>query len=298
MSDLDLLLVIGERFVGEGEGVLLDFHILVGVDQVPVNVFDLVDGGDHLEAERDVGELAVILRDDDEATVGKRAETLEQMLSQFGAETGVQSRTVDRELVVGGDARVIEADRQRGAASEALVIQKVRGAGVGVRNRAGERVGGERVASIDRKGAGQNRIVGSNGRADTEGGTDDAERTAAGSAATAGGAASASAGRTGCAAEAAHATAGCSLHNTGVDAEDVRAGFAAQNVGVGNAEVIARDGEVEIVLECEGDGIVHRNDQLAVANQILNAWRVGEVRRGNLALRVGSNRIGEVGTEL
>ena len=76
-------------FVGEGERVLLHLHVLVGVDQIPVDVLDLVDGGDDLETKGDVGQFAVIFRDDDETLVGQEAETLQQVLSDLGAEIRV-----------------------------------------------------------------------------------------------------------------------------------------------------------------------------------------------------------------
>ena len=46
--DLGLTLGIIERFLGIGQRFLLYAHVFVGVDEIPVHVFDLIDGGDYL----------------------------------------------------------------------------------------------------------------------------------------------------------------------------------------------------------------------------------------------------------
>ena len=69
-TDFHLLLVVTEGLLREGKSFFLHADVLVGVDQVPVNIFDLVDGGDYLQAEGHVAALAVVLRDVNEAQIG------------------------------------------------------------------------------------------------------------------------------------------------------------------------------------------------------------------------------------
>ena len=111
-SDFHLLLVIGERLVRQGQRVLLHFDVLVSIHQVPVHVLDLIDGGDHLQAERDVGNLAVVFRDANEPRVRQKSQSLQQGLAESGTEIGIQRRAQGGERLVGGDARVVETDRE------------------------------------------------------------------------------------------------------------------------------------------------------------------------------------------
>ena len=82
-ADLRLTLGIVESLLRIGQGFLLHPHILVGIDQIPIHVFDLIDGGDDLQAEGNVGDFAVVLGDADEARVGKRSEALQQILREL-----------------------------------------------------------------------------------------------------------------------------------------------------------------------------------------------------------------------
>ena len=49
--DFHLLLIVRKCFLGESQLLLLHPYVLVGEHQVPVHVFDLVDGGGDLQAE-------------------------------------------------------------------------------------------------------------------------------------------------------------------------------------------------------------------------------------------------------
>ena len=51
--------------------------------------------------------------------------------------------------------------------------------------------------------------------------------------------------------EAANAAARRSLHHAGVHTAERSAGFGAQDVGIGNRKVVARDREVEIVFQSQ-----------------------------------------------
>ena len=76
----------------EGQLFLLNPDVLVGVHQVPVHVFDLVDGGHDLQAEGHVGDFTIILGDPNEAIVRGESKTLQQVLRKPEIETGVELR--------------------------------------------------------------------------------------------------------------------------------------------------------------------------------------------------------------
>ncbi len=76
-ANLHLLLIVGERLFRQGQRFLLHLHVLVGVDQVPVNVLDLIHRGDHLQTKGDIGDLAVVLGDANESGGRQQAEALQ-----------------------------------------------------------------------------------------------------------------------------------------------------------------------------------------------------------------------------
>ncbi len=77
-ADLDLLLRIGKSLLGKSQRFILHASVLVSVDQVPIDVFDLVDTIDDLQAEGDVGKFAIVFGDANEAGVGRESEALQQ----------------------------------------------------------------------------------------------------------------------------------------------------------------------------------------------------------------------------
>ena len=62
-ADLDLLLGIGQSFLGKGQRFILHARVFVGIDQIPVNVFDLIDRVDNLQTKGDISEFAIVLSD-------------------------------------------------------------------------------------------------------------------------------------------------------------------------------------------------------------------------------------------
>src|SRR3954468_14833908 len=76
-SDLDLLLIVRQRFLRKGKGLLLHPHVFVRKDQVPVQILNLVDCRGYLQAKGNVCDLAVVLRNADQAIVRQKAETLQ-----------------------------------------------------------------------------------------------------------------------------------------------------------------------------------------------------------------------------
>ncbi len=56
--------------------------------------------------------------------------------------------------------------------------------------------------------------------------------------------------------EAANPTAGRSLHHTGIYAAKRSTGLGAQNICIRDRQVVTCDGEVEVVFQCQRDGIL------------------------------------------
>src|ERR1022692_183121 len=71
--------------------------------------------------------------------------------------------------------------------------------------------------------------------------------------------------------EAAYTTARCASHNAGVDAAEGSASLRSLNIGVGDGQVIAGDGQIEIVLQRQRDRVLQGDVQLAVADEMVNA---------------------------
>ena len=145
--------------------------------------------------------------------------------------------------------------------------------------------------SIFLQRAGENRIEAGDERSQSERGTHQAPRACACAARTESRATGAGADL---AAESADAASGSVLHDAGIHAEGLGAGLGAQDIGVGDVQVVARDGDVKIVLERQRDGIVERQVELAVAHQGIDARGVGQVRRRQVPRRVRPDRVGKM----
>jgi hypothetical protein len=65
----------------ERQGLLLHAHVFSRVNQVPVEIFDLVDSCNYLQPKRNIGNLTVIFGDANEACVGQKSEALKKFLS-------------------------------------------------------------------------------------------------------------------------------------------------------------------------------------------------------------------------
>ena len=70
------------QLFGNSNGLLLDFNILVGVGEFPIGVDGIRDASDSLLREIKVGDFAVVVRDDDIATVHGQAKTAQQILAE------------------------------------------------------------------------------------------------------------------------------------------------------------------------------------------------------------------------
>ena len=72
------------------------------------------------------------------------------------------------------------------------------------------------------------------------------------------------------------------MHHAAVDAQRAAARLGAQNIGVGDVQVVARDGDVEIVLQSQRHRVVDGEIQLAVLHQLVNP---------RVLLRFGAGRL-------
>ena len=79
-----------------------------------------------------------------------------------------------------------------------------------------------------------------------------------------------------------------------MNAQDRSASLRAQHVGVGDVQVVARDGDIEIVFERERNGVIERQIEFAVVHELVDSGGIGEIRRRQAPGNVRSNRIGEV----
>ena len=129
-SDLRLSLRILKRLLRVGESLLLHAHVLEGIDKIPVHVFDLIDCRNDLQAEGDVGDLAVILRDADESRVGEKSEALQQVLRKAKLKVGTQLRRQKARSAVRGEMRVVERAAKQASELKGLAVAHIRSVGV------------------------------------------------------------------------------------------------------------------------------------------------------------------------
>ena len=79
-ADLNLLLGIRQSFLRESERLLLNSDVLEGINEVPVEVFNLIRGGDDLQTKGYIGYFTVVFCDSYEPVIGQKPETLQQLL--------------------------------------------------------------------------------------------------------------------------------------------------------------------------------------------------------------------------
>ena len=102
LSNCNCFLGIVEGLLRERKRLLIDLRLLVGADQVPINIFDLSDGGDHLIFESDVGDFLVVLRNAQIAQVGAEPKTREQFLLKLKTKRGGKRGRQVEERAIGG----------------------------------------------------------------------------------------------------------------------------------------------------------------------------------------------------
>src|SRR3984957_10047668 len=275
--------------MGEGQRFVLHARVFVRVDQIPIDKFDLIDTIDDLQAKGNVSEFAVIFRYVNEAGIGGESKALQQMLGHLNPKRRVNERAERVKRDVGSDTAVVEPHLQIGTPTKALVIGKIHCAGILCKNRhAVKQARRYAFRMIFLQGSGDDRIEAGDEWSQTQRGTDQPIGAGAYSARPETGTAGGSPG--GCT-DAADATAGSVLHHSGIDPENVSAGFGAQHIGVGNVQIVAGDGDVEIIFQRQSDGVIERKINLAIVHQGINARCVGEIRGNHMPWRVRPNRI-------
>src|SRR5580704_6914778 len=94
--------------------MFLDLGVLVGVDEIPINVFDLANGSDHLSLEGEIGDHQILLCNVNITLVGGESEALQQRLVNRKVKTRGDLRAQDVEDAVRG---LPEAKRRDGEIS-------------------------------------------------------------------------------------------------------------------------------------------------------------------------------------
>ena len=141
-----------------------------------------------------------------------------------------------------------------------LGIREIDGAGVlGYEGHATEGACALIRGAVQLKRAGQSWIKGRDGSTDAESGGDQARRSRASAASAGCGAASAAAlrasyaGRT--ASTGGRRTSRCSLHDSGVHTTRRLASVSQHDVGISDWQVVARDGDVEVIFQRQGNRV-------------------------------------------
>src|ERR1700733_13153484 len=224
--------------------------MFVGVDQIPVDVFDLVYGVDDLQTESHIRKFAIVFGDANETRIRRKSKPLQKRLRERHLKARVELRAQGREKAVRGLSSIGETYVQVHAPLKRLVVGKVNRSRV--LNQAAARKHALKNAAcllaevIFLQGSGDDGVKARDRRPEAEGGTDQAVGTGADAANSQAGAAG---GSPSACPDPAHAAAGSVLHDASVDAEDAGAGFRAQHVGIGNVQVVAGDRYIEVVLE-------------------------------------------------
>ncbi len=321
---LQLLPVVGKQLGGLLQSAFLGLFILIGAYQAPIHVFDLIDGIEQLRAKGNIGNAAIVLRDSDIASVHRPSKALQQVLRDLGVEGRRDRRAVEvaeYRVHVAGAAGVVESDGHRFTRQKPLRVIEV----VFIRVRIELKCAGKKlgclwnVCSRQLHGTGHDRIerlqwhiqraraqsgrgnsIGAGGRASRAdgstawtssrsprrlncGGGGGACRTAG-----AGGAGGSGGRGTGHRAGAAAQRPG---HQAGIHAQEGKARAGAQKIGVSNVQVIAGNGDVEVVLERQHNGVVQAEIDFAVLIQRIEQRAVAQARRRDRGVRVGGKWI-------
>ena len=81
------------------------------------------------------------------------------------------------------------------------------------------------------------------------------------------------------------------LSDLGIDTVGSGTRFGALDIGLGDREVIAEVGQIEIVLNGYRDRVAQRNINLAIADKVLQARRIAKVQLRRSAGHVGKKRV-------
>jgi len=242
--------------------LLLDADVFAGVDEFPIGGDGVGDGGDGLLSESEVGDLAVVLGDDDVAAIDGTPGTGEKLLREANREGGLHVG-VEEVGSGGGGASIVPAHTQRSASDEALLILSVELSGVGE----------ERLSGVGTAGSTQTGGVGvTDGSGDVGKAQGLSESGVVKELGEAGGGAHGDA-------------SGCAVAKT------ARAGF--EEASVGDPGIVPGDDDIHAVFESEGDGVLETEIELAVVDELLEARGIGEDARIYVLCDIGREEIGK-----
>ena len=179
-------------------------------------------------------------------------------------------RRIASQRIAGGCAAVIPRNRQSGSRDKTLVVGKVVFPCIGGGGRA-ENAGllGSASFLLNRS---RNRGVEVLGRRSRAAGCQRQARTARTRAARTAGSAARTAARA-----AGGRSAGQGVgHNAGGHAQRRLPGIGAQNIGIGDVEIVARDGDVVIILNRQCNGVGKAQVDFAVLQQVAQAHGIDE----------------------
>src|SRR5215469_7890022 len=187
------------------------------------------------------------------------------MLSDLELKPGVQAGAHDGEWVIAGDPRVGKTDREIGSAAKSLGVIEI--AGGRILHRTAKNTGALEARMVALQGCGHDRVEAGNERSEPQGGTHQAVRTTADSARGRRGSARA---RAYVSTQTTHSAAGSVLHDTGGNAEEViRPALRPQHFRVRDAEVVARNCDIQVIFERQRHRIIHREIQLPFAQELI-----------------------------
>src|ERR1700739_2852499 len=127
------------------------------------------------------------------------------------------------------------------------------------------------------------RIVGRDRRTCAQGGLHESGSASSCATCSSGGAARTRAGSA--SAKSANASARSSLNHTSVDPTKESTSLGTKYICVRDGQVVASDGQIEIVFKREINGILQRKVKLAITHQLL---KTGRIRQRRLRDRIGS----------
>src|SRR6266496_4086523 len=214
------------------------------------------------------------------------------MLREFELEAGVQAWAVGVERAVRTSTSVVKSNEQICPRVESLLIAEICGSRSLPSNLCtGKNVIGNRVVVIELKRSRKDRIKAGDEWPQAFCACDAERSRASTSCPCAGSTRSRSDGST----QAAHTATRSILNDAEVDAEElVCARLRTHDFRIRNTSVVSLNRDIEVVLERNGDGVIHRKIDLACSHELVELWRVGKVRRCDFARRVRRKRVRKI----
>ena len=255
-----------KRLLRERRRFFVNLRLFVGADQIPINIFDLGDGSDHLVFKSDVGDFFVVAGDTQITQVRPQAESGEKLLLNTDTILPSQSWRQSLAPAIGGLASVVETEGKTRACRKGLLIVEVKLPAVGLQcgHAVENQVRKRKRLMLFSAVRSDERIVGRHRRSGSESGLHQSRSASSGPACAAAG--TARAGAWSARTEASNAATGGSLHHASVDAAKESAGLCAQNVCVGDRKIVASNGQIQIIFERKINGILEREIEFAIAD--------------------------------